>query len=207
MEVASLSAFKQNPDRFYTWLRPFIKTIYNAQPNPAHTALADLEKINYLGCVVTQNIDYLHQKAGSKNVVEVHGTYQTLTCLDCHSQVKADQELLIKFLENAESPSCDVCGNLLKPDLVLYEELLPMDKWNQAEEEINRCDLLLVLGSSLTVPPVNSLPSRALRAGADVVIINRDNTHLDDKATVTIYGELENLLPVIKEKVVNEKNK
>ena len=205
MEVASLSAFQNNPDRFYDWLRPFVKKILTAEPNPAHYSLAELEKANILQSVVTQNIDALHQKAGSKKVIEIHGTYQTLSCLVCNTQVNTDQELLDLYLEHNGIPSCQKCGNPLKPDIILYEELLPVDKWNQARDEIRQCDLLLVLGSSLTVTPGSELPSAALSSGADVIIINRTSTHIDGHVTAAIPGDLENLLPIITDKVLNEK--
>lgn len=204
-EVATLSAFRKDPEKFYDWFRPFADNIFSAAPNPAHFSLAKLEKNNFLNSIVTQNIDGLHQKAGSKNVVEVHGTYRTLSCLACSSQVKADHELLDMFLKQGKKPSCKKCGNILKPDIVLYEELLPVDKWNQAVSEINHCDLLLILGSSLTVPPVCDLPSAALGAGANVIIVNQTRTHLDDHVTAVIRGDLKDLLPTITDKVFNEK--
>ena len=205
MEVASLSAFRSDPDKFYDWLRPFAKNLFLANPNPAHISLAELERNKYLKCVVTQNIDTLHQKAGSKNVIEVHGTLQTLSCLDCYQQVEADQEFLNWFLENIEIPKCPNCGNTLKPDIILYEEILPADKWEQARDQIYQCDLLLVLGSSLTVVPVAELPYTALRAGAKVIIIDRSSTQFDNLATLAIQGDLADLLPIIKDKVLNEK--
>ena len=205
MEVASLSAFRYNPDRFFNWLRPFVKKLFLANPNPAHISLANLEEHNFLKSIVTQNIDALHQKAGSKVVIEVHGTYQTLTCLGCYQRVKASAELLTSFLENSSTPICSNCGNLLKPDIILYEEQLPVEQWNRAKEEIINCDLLLVLGSSLTVTPVCDLPYAALSSGAKLIIINRTCTHLDEMAAVSIQGDLADILPLIKDKVINEK--
>ncbi len=205
MEVASLSAFRNNPDKFFDWLQPFVKNLFNAEPNQAHNSLVELERANILQCIVTQNIDALHQKAGSEKVIEVHGTYQTLSCLSCYSQVEADQELLDMFLEHGRAPSCPNCGNILKPDIILYEEQLPIDKWNQARDEIHQCDLLLILGSSLTVTPVSDLPSAAVSAGADVIIINRTSTHLDNLVTIAIQGNLEDILPNIIDKVINER--
>lgn len=204
MEVASLSAFQNNPDRFYDWIRPFVKSLILADPNPAHNSLADLEKAQVLKCIVTQNIDALHQKAGSINVVEVHGTLQTLSCQACSEQVEADQDFINWFMEMAGTPSCPKCGNLLKPDIILYEELLPVDKWNQAWDEVYQCDLLLVLGSSLTVTPVSVLPSAAMSAGANVIIINRTSTHMDNHVAAAIHGDLAELIPLITNKVINE---
>jgi len=205
MEVASLSAFRYNPDRFYDWLRPFLKSLFKADPNPAHSTLASLQERNYLQSIITQNIDCLHQKAGSNNVIEVHGTYQTLTCLGCFQQVEASFELINTFLEDSVTPHCPECGSLLKPDIILYEEQLPADKWKLARDEVLKCDLLLVLGSSLTVTPVCDLPYSALGNGAKLIIINRTCTHLADLADVSIQGDLEKLMPLIENKVLNEK--
>ena len=204
MEVATLSSFRYDPDRFFDWLSPFIKNIFQADPNPAHTALAKLEQSNHLKSVVTQNIDALHQKAGSKNVIELHGTYQTLTCLGCYQQVSADQDLMNWILDHASAPVCSHCGGILKPDIILYEEQLPRDKWNQAQNEIIQCDLLLILGSSLTVTPACDLPYTVLNKGGDVVIINQTHTHLDDIVAVSIQGDLAEILPHIQNKVLNE---
>jgi NAD-dependent deacetylase len=204
MEVATLSAFRYDPDRFFDWLRPFVKHIFQADPNPAHIALAKLEESNLLKSVVTQNIDALHQKAGSKNVIELHGTYQTLSCLNCFQQVDADQKLMDWIIDQGTAPSCSKCSGQLKPDIILYEEQLPKDKWNQAINEITQCDLLLVLGSSLTVTPACDLPYTVLQQGGKVVIINQSCTHLDDIAAVSIQGDLAEILPIVQNKVLNE---
>jgi NAD-dependent deacetylase len=205
MEVASLSAFRYHPDRFYDWLRPFVGNIYDADPNPAHLALARLEQHNFLKAVITQNIDALHQKAGSKNVIEVHGTWQTLTCLGCYRQVETSQEIMLALLDHTQIPHCSYCGKLLKPDIILYEEQLPVEKWRSARQEILACDLLLILGSSLTVTPSCDLPFTALGRGAKIIIINYSHTHLDDQAAVSLQGDLAELMPLITAKVLHEK--
>jgi NAD-dependent deacetylase len=204
MEVASLSAFRYYPSRFYEWVRPFVKDLYLAEPNPAHLSLARLESGNKLQSVITQNIDALHQKAGSRTVVEVHGTYQTLTCLGCYRQIQATDEFMENFLEQEENPHCPHCGNLLKPDMILYEEQLPAQTWKQARKEVLSCDLMLILGSSLTVTPVCDLPLSALGRGAKLIIVNRTHTHLDDLADTSIQGDLEKILPMIVDKVFDE---
>jgi len=206
MEVASLSAFRYHPDRFYRWLRPFVTNLFEASPNPAHKALANMEDAGFLQSIITQNVDALHQKSGSGKVIEVHGTYQTLSCPACFQQIEADDEMLSALLQNFKIPQCPLCNTILKPDIILYEEQLPKEKWNQARNEIQLCDLLLVLGSSLTVTPVSDLPLTALAAGAKLIIINRGDTHLDSRAEVALDGNLADLLPVIAEKVVHEKS-
>jgi NAD-dependent deacetylase len=205
MEVASLSAFRYHPDRFYAWLRPFVRNLFEADPNPAHKALVKLEKNNFLKSIITQNIDALHQKAGSDYVIEVHGTYQTLSCPSCFQQIDANAEILNTLLESSQIPCCPLCDKILKPDIILYEEQLPFDKWDQARNEIRACDLLLVLGSSLTVTPTSDLPLTALSSGAKMIIINRGHTHLDDQAEVALDGDLAELLPIITERVIHEK--
>jgi len=206
MEVGSLSAFRYHPDRFFDWLRPFVKQLFEADPNPAHQALARLEERGFIQAIITQNIDALHQKAGSQNVVEVHGSYHTLTCLGCYQQVNSTQELLDDLLERAIKPTCPDCGHLLKPDIILYEEQLPADKWRAARKEIMACDLLLILGSSLTVTPTCDLPLSALANGAKIIILNFSHTHIDDMAAVSLQGDLAELLPLITAKVINEKD-
>ncbi len=204
MDVASLSAFRYHPDRFYAWLRPFVRNLFEANPNPAHNALVELEHSGYLQSIITQNIDALHQKAGSKNVIEVHGTYQTLSCPACFQQIEANAEILNTLLESSIIPRCPLCDTILKPDLILYEEQLPIAKWNQARNEIQACDLLLVLGSSLTVTPVSDLPYTALVSGAKIIIINQGCTHLDSQAEITIDADLAEMLPIIADKVIHE---
>ncbi len=205
MEVATLSAFRYHPDRFYDWMRPFMGKLFEADPNPAHYALARLEENNFLQAIITQNIDALHQKAGSKNVIEVHGTVQTLTCLGCYKQIDINQDILDDFLNNAKKPHCTYCGELMKPDIILYEEQLPAEKWRSACQEIMACDLLLILGSSLTVTPACDLPLSALGNGAKIIILNYSHTHLDDQSAVNLQGDLAEVLPLITAKVLNEK--
>lgn len=207
MEVASLSAFRYHPNRFYEWIRPFVRNLFLAEPNPAHIALAQLEAKSHLRSVITQNIDALHQKAGSSEVVEVHGTFQTLTCLGCYRQIQATDQLLTEILEKEENPHCPHCGNLLKPDIILYGEQLPAQTWRAARKKVNACDLLLVLGSSLTVTPVCDLPLTALSRGAKLIIINRTPTHLDHLAEIYLQGELEKILPEITQRVLIHEEK
>lgn len=205
MEVASLSAFRYHPTRFYTWLRPFVSCLFQADPNPAHTALARLEAKQYLKSIITQNIDGLHQKAGSRHVIEVHGTFRSLTCLGCYQQIQATDQFLEEFLAGDQNPSCPSCGDLLKPDIILYEEQLPAQQWKAARKEVLASDLLIILGSSLTVTPTCDLPYTALARGARVIILNRMSTHLDQQVTLSIQGDLEIILPMIVDKVIHEK--
>lgn len=203
LEVASLSAFRYHPERFFEWLRPLASHMLNAQPNSGHTSLAKLEKAGYLKTIITQNIDTLHQQAGSNNVLEVHGTFKTLTCTGCHQQIQANQGIMSQLIEKGIIPRCNECGKILKPNVVLFEEQLPAQVWNQARKAINSCDLMLVLGSSLTVTPVSNLPQEAYHHGAALIMINQTETHLDPQAEVVVHNNLATILPLITEKVIH----
>ena len=156
MEVASLSTFRMTPEKFYDWFRPLASQIYNAQPNSAHYALADMEKAGRVHSIITQNIDVLHQKAGSQFVIEMHGTLKTLTCTQCYHQVQSDL-YLVPFVEKSEIPHCPKCAQVLKPDVILFGEQLPQTAWANAQKEARHCDLIMVAGSSLEVLPKRSV--------------------------------------------------
>ncbi|NTV37056.1 MAG: NAD-dependent deacylase, partial [Anaerolineaceae bacterium] len=157
MKVASLTAFKYRPQQFFTWLKPLVKNSLAAKPNPAHSSLAALEELGVLKCVVTQNIDGLHQLAGSKNVIELHGTLHTLSCLRCGNQF-ATKDILLPVLESDALPICPNCKAILKPDIVLFEEALPNDAWNTAQDYFESSDAIIICGSSLEVYPAALLP-------------------------------------------------
>jgi len=195
MLVASIWAFRLRPQAFYDWMRPLARTILEAEPNVAHRALADLEAAGRLRTVITQSIDGLHQAAGSQHVLELHGHTRTATCLDCGRSVKVDS-LIEEFLMGGV-PRCAPCGGLLKPDVVLLGEMLPTRVLLTAQMECQRCDLLLVAGSSLEITPAADLPVTALEAGAKLIIINLQPTPLDSQASVVIRCDVATTLPVI----------
>jgi NAD-dependent deacetylase len=203
MEVASLSAFRYNPENFFNWLHPLAKQILEAIPNPAHYALALLEKAGYLHTIVTQNIDGLHQRAGSKQVLEVHGTLDTLTCIGCY-QKHPSKEFISKYIDHGSPPRCPDCGQIMKPDVILYEEQLPRQVWLQAERACRKANLVLVAGSSLEVVPAASLPQRALENNARLIIVNRTRTYLDSRAAVVIRGDVAEILPLISQELTDE---
>lgn len=187
MEVASLEGFRSNPARFYEFWRVRFAKLSDAQPNITHIVLAQLEAHGYLKCVITQNIDNLHRRAGSKRVLEVHGNYTRGLCIGC-KRTYTIQEIFEK-VERQRIPLCDDCNQLLKPDVVLFGEPLTPD-FDQALDEIERCDLLVVLGTSLEVYPVAALVPQAKRHGARIALINRDQTPCDAIADLVIQGEL-----------------
>lgn len=202
MEVASLSTFRVAPERFYQWFRPLVRQIFNAQPNPAHIALAELEKAGRLSMVATQNIDTLHQKAGSRRVAEMHGTIGTLSCTQCFQQTGAG-DYLEDYIENGILPICRKCGGILKPDVILFGEQLPQKAWMEAQRGTRQCDLMLVAGSSLEVLPVAGLPMQAIDRGAHLIIVNNTPTYINVRADIAILEDVADVLPAIAEKVLN----
>lgn len=194
MEVASIWSFRTNPQRFFEWVRPLAAGLLEAEPNPAHFALAHLEKMGHLDAVITQNIDNLHQRADSRRVLEIHGHLRTATCLKCGHQEQIAGEI-DTFVERGTIPRCDECGATVKPDVVLFGEILPMDVMAEATRAAEACDVMLVAGSSLEVTPAADLPASAVRAGARLIIVNRDPTPLDHKADVVVHGDVAEVLP------------
>lgn len=205
MEVASLSTFRTTPEKFFHWFRPLAGCIHNALPNPAHLALADMEKEHRVHSIITQNIDNLHQKAGSKNVIEMHGTIRTLTCSQCYHQVES-WPYLDPFIASGEVPRCSCCGGVLKPDVILFGEQLPQAAWFQAQRDTRECDLMMVAGSSLEVLPVAGLPLQALDRGAHLIIVNNSPTYLNVRADVTIMENVAEIIPAIAERVLYGRN-
>ncbi|OGO31312.1 MAG: hypothetical protein A2136_01610 [Chloroflexi bacterium RBG_16_54_11] len=202
MEVASLTAFRYNPDQFYKWLHPLAVQLVSAQPNPAHTALAQMQARGYISTIITQNIDGLHTRAGAKDVLEVHGTLTTLTCVNCFRQVPSDG-IIQEYIENSTVPHCPVCGGVLKPDVILYEEQLPVKTWLLAEEECRNCDLMLIAGTSLEVMPSAKLPILALEKDAPVILVNNSRTYIDVRAEIIIRADVAEVLPQIAHEVLD----
>lgn len=200
-QVASLSAFRYRPEVFFDWLRPLAKKMWEAQPNPAHIALAELEKAGYLHSIITQNIDGLHQKAGSRNVIEVHGSANQFICLKC-GKLFPGEEMIEPFIRQALIPHCPECDSILKPQIVLFEEMLPFDAWRAAEQSCRQADLILVVGSSLEVIPAANLPHQALSHGAGLIINTISPTHLDDYADVLLPYDVIVSLPEIAAKLL-----
>jgi NAD-dependent deacetylase len=195
-EVASLLAFRYEPERFYAWVRPLAALMRQAQPNPAHCALAELEQRGRLRAVITQNIDELHTRAGSRHVLEVHGSLQSATCLHCGVQHRG-QGLFDRFVADGQAPRCPDCGAVVKPDVILMGEELRQDVLHAARREARRCDVMLVAGSSLEVMPAAGLPQEALAYGARLILVNLQPTYLDERATVLIRGDVAGVLPQI----------
>ncbi|WP_276299889.1 NAD-dependent deacylase [Halorussus lipolyticus] len=171
------------------------------EPNSAHRALADLSSAGLLDAVVTQNIDGLHGDAGTENVVELHGNARRAICQDCGRDVPAD-EAREQVESGTRPPRCESCEGVLKPDAVLFGERLPMDALARSRRLAEEGDVLLVAGSSLTVEPAASLPKRAARNGATVMLVNLDETPLDSRADYVFREDVTEVLPTIRDSVV-----
>jgi len=194
MEVASVYGFRQRPQRFYDWLRPLLRVILDAQPNPAHLALAQLEAAGRLKALITQNIDLLHGRAGSTSLYEVHGHLRQLVCLACHHTLPA-AAAMDEFLNAGRLPTCRRCHHVMKPNVVLFGEILPPAAMRAAQAHAQAADLMIVAGSSLEVAPAGDLPALAHDHGARLIIINYGPTHLDNRADVVIRGDVAEVLP------------
>jgi NAD-dependent deacetylase len=188
MEVAHIDVFRRDPKRFWSYYRPRFGMLEDKQPNRAHHVLAELESRGMLEAVITQNIDRLHTKAGSRRVIEVHGTIETGSCISCASSYPLDQ--LEELFDDDGVARCRGCEGPVKPDVVLFGELLPERAMEEAYALAGRADLLLCVGSSLEVYPVASLPALAARSGAKLAIVTKGPTPYDGEAEVRLDGDV-----------------
>jgi NAD-dependent deacetylase len=177
-------ASHENRVEYWSMRRELIPDLLKAQPNPAHRALAKLERNGKLHCVITQNIDGLHQTAGNTNVIELHGTNMTASCLTCKRQ-SSIAEIQQRLEENETDPHCVECNGLIKPDTVSFGQSMPADEMERAYQASANCDLLLMIGSSLEVQPANQFPLVAHQAGASLIFINQTATPYDHLATIS----------------------
>ncbi len=199
-EVASIYGFKKNPKKFWEFSRELIVKV-KAQPNPAHYAIAELEKLGLVKAVITQNIDMLHQRAGSKKVLELHGSMEFVDCLDCGKTYRWEE--IERYLEKGEIDKirCE-CGSIyLKPRVVFFGEPLPSDVLSEAMEESRRADVFIVVGSSLVVYPAAYLPVIAKEHGAKLIIVNLEPTIKDHMFDVVIRGKAGEVMPEIVKRV------
>lgn len=192
--IASLGAFQRDPQPFFRWFGPLLSRLTSARPNPAHVALAVLEQRGQLRAVITQNIDGLHQRAGSREVYELHGHIRSATCIGCGRQVPTAP--LQRRLARGATPRCG-CGGAFKPDLVLFDEGLPRGLYWLALRALEQCDMLIVAGTSLEVQPVCELPLGPLRRGAHLIIVNQSPTYLDAQADLVLRADVAEVLPAL----------
>jgi NAD-dependent deacetylase len=188
MEVAHIDAFERDPARFWSFYRPRLESLSGVQPNPAHEALAELERRGLLEAVITQNIDMLHTRAGSKRVIEVHGSIRTASCTGCGERYSIDE--VEDLFDAAGVAVCGACGGKVKPDVVLFGELLPAAAMAEAEALASGAELMLCVGSSLEVYPVAGLPSVTLERGGRIAIVTKGRTPYDAEATVRMEGDV-----------------
>ncbi|MDD5748577.1 MAG: NAD-dependent deacylase [Actinomycetota bacterium] len=192
---ATYESFVNDPSKFWELAAELNPMIENTQPNPAHYALSELEMLGKCKAVITQNIDNLHQRAGSTDVLELHGTYRTGTCLSCRTE-HSFEEMREKGLKG-EIPSCNLCGGVIKPDVILFGEPLRADVLHRSIELASACDLMLAVGCGLEVYPAASLPGYVKRSGGKLVFVNVTRTAFDDMADVVLVGKAGEVLPEI----------
>ena len=193
-KYASIDYFRKDPSYYWNFFRDVRHDMMaEAQPSASHKAVAELEKQGRVSAVITQNIDGLHQKAGSKHILELHGNTTRFYCCDCRAQYSMDD---VKKALDEECPvHCKKCNGIVRPDVVLFGEMLPANVIDEALREAKICDLLVVIGSSLVVYPAANLPYEAKLSGAKLVIINIDPTPLDSVADLVIRNPAGEVFP------------
>jgi len=198
-KIFSLDYFVEDPSFYYKKSGDFIYNIDEKEASIVHIVLGELEKRGLLKALITQNIDLLHQKGGSKNVIEIHGSPKMHYCLRC-AGVRVSFEDAAEIVRKGEMPKCPKCGRVLKPAITFFGESLPTDALREAISESQKADFMLVLGTSLTVYPAASMPEYTLRSGGKIVIINNMPTPLDSRAILhfddlgSVFEELQRLI-------------
>jgi NAD-dependent deacetylase len=189
MDVAHIDVFRSDPERFWHFYGERFQTLEHKRPNPAHEALAALERAGMLDAVITQNIDQLHLRAGTSELIEIHGTIAHSSCLECEARFELADVRARQAADADGVPRCD-CGAPLKPDVVLFGEYLSAEALARAEQLAAEADLMLCIGSSLEVYPVAQLPLVTLGAGGAVAILTLGPTPLDSRAAVRMNGDI-----------------
>jgi NAD-dependent deacetylase len=190
LEVAHIDAFHSDPERFWAFYAERFAALQDKQPNDAHRALVTLQAAGMLDAVITQNIDMLHRKAGTRELIEVHGSIERCSCLQCAGRATLAQARALMASDERGVPRCEGCGAPLKPDVVLFGELLPEPAMERARALCEGAEVLLCIGSSLEVYPVAGLPMLTLQAGGAVAIITQGETPFDALAEVCLGGDV-----------------
>jgi NAD-dependent deacetylase len=198
-------ASEASREKYWRMATEMYEPIRTAQPNRAHLAVAELEKLGRLDCVITQNIDGLHFKAGNseKKVIQLHGTATFVSCLSCKKRYDRN-EIQERIKKGEKAPRCDDCDGLLKPATISFGQSMPEEETEEAYHRSSLCDLFIAVGSSLVVQPAATMPVIAKRNGAKLVIINRDPTPYDDMADLVLHGQAGPILGTILEHVKQE---
>lgn len=202
-ELLSIDCFVQNPELFYDWAKPFLYELDKYEPNVVHRVIAELEKRDIVKMTYTQNIDLLHERAGSKKLGELHGSPAIHSCMNCGKQF--DYPFIVSLVRAGKVPRCGKCGGLIKPHIVFYGEALDSNLLYSAERMLRQSDLMLVLGSSLTVEPAASLPRIVLQNSGKIVIVNRQPTSLDRYAELK-FDDLKTVFESLEQKLKTEQN-
>ncbi len=189
MEIGSISTFLSNPDRFWGFHRPRFAAVDSVEPNAAHLAIAELERRGIVKALITQNIDGLHRRAGSTDPIEVHGTLDFGECLRCGARISRDEMLARADDADDGVPRCTQCGFQIKSGVVLFGEQLPADSISRAFAAADAADVMLVVGSSLLVTPVSTLPDMVLGHGGTLAILTESETPYDADCTVRLHGK------------------
>jgi len=188
MEVAHIDVFERDPARFWSYYRPRFQSLGDKRPNPAHEALAELERRGLIEGVITQNIDRLHRAGGSRNVVEVHGSIETSSCTRCATVFEIDE---VEALFDGDGVAvCSSCRGPVKPDVILFGELLSEGAMVRARDLAERAELMICVGSSLAVYPVAGLPQLTLERGGRLAIVTKGETPYDADAELKLDGEV-----------------
>ena len=198
MKLATIDAFYEDPKLVWEWYEERRSNILNAKPNPGHVTIAELEKYRKVS-VLTQNIDGLHQRAGSKNVYELHGSIITIKCTVCDFKDKITSSF------STLPPMCK-CGNMLRPDVVWFGEALPKDTWESAIVEASTCDAMIIVGTSLAVSPANLLPVYAKQNGATMIEVNIEKTQMSSQMDMSLQEPAAKALPEILDVILSRKN-
>jgi NAD-dependent deacetylase len=175
-EYATIEAFRSNPEKVWEMLREMEDVVLRAKPNKAHIGLGELEKLDCLHHIITQNVDNLHQEGGAQNVIEYHGNSATLSCITCGRQYQAAEK------RGEHVPKC-ACGSILKPDVIFFGEAIPPEAMNRSFQFATSAQALLVIGTSAVVSPANTIPEVAKQNGAKIIEINKEETHLTSTLT------------------------
>jgi len=189
MEVAHIDAFRRDPDRFWHFYSQRFMSLRDKRPNPAHEVVAELERRGLVRGVITQNIDRLHRAGGSRKVVEVHGSIATSRCRDCGADF--DLEQVEELFDERGVAVCSSCSGAVKPDVVLFGEMLPVEAMARAQEMAEGADLMICVGSSLVVYPVAGLPQLTLESGGRLALLTKGPTPYDGAADLKLEGEVD----------------
>lgn len=196
MEIATFQAFRHRPVEFFNWIRPLARKMLQAQPNAAHQALTGLKNAGFVKHIITQNIDGLQQRAGASDVIELHGNIYTGTCISCYATYHSRQ-FQVEFFERSCIPHCPECGSIIKPNVILFGEALPVRALMAAKRAVAECDVLLIAGSSLEVAPASDLPMLARAHHASTIIVNQGRTYMDADCDILIQADVALALPAI----------